>query len=58
MDNATYHHTEKVQRLINYFQMPVMYCAPYSAPLQSIETIFGMTKRGNLNPLSLDTRKR
>lgn len=34
-----------------------MYAAPYAAPLQSIELIFGITKRGNLNPLGLDTNK-
>lgn len=57
MDNATYHHHWKVVRLINILQLPVMYAAPYAAPLQAIELIFSMTKRGNLNPMNLRTNK-
>lgn len=57
MDNASYHHHWKVVRLINILQLPVIFAAPYAAPLQAIELIFSMTKRDNLNPMNLRTNK-
>ena len=49
MDNAAYHHTRVVRRLLAVEGVTIMYVSPYSPNLSPVELLFSWIKHGDLN---------
>ena len=58
LDNASWHHSNDVKKLLGLLHVPVIYTGPYAFDGSPIESLFARIKLGELNPYSQPTGKR
>ena len=58
LDNAAYHGSRDVRKVIRLLQLPVMFLPPYTPDFAPIELIFNQVKTGELNQEQIPTGKR
>ena len=58
LDNATYHRSKVLMKLINNVGIPTMFLAPYTPMLAPVELVFAHLKKGELNPESIPIGKK